>query len=644
MNNEINNLREFGKFKLNVEKKSLSVEGKPIDIPLKEIEVLCVLTESSEMVSKEELLTRIWKDSFVEEGNISRHIYRLRKMFADHGEAEFIQTVPKRGYRFTGEVFHHLEDSLIIERHSISRTLIEELENSVEPNSKVLPLSLPLLAKRTRYFLPIAAVLAIVSVAFGFMFYQPKTTASQIKNLAILPLKSFDSNGNDEQLRLQITDSLITKFGNLKDVSVRPTSAVLEFAKSEESSLEIGKRLRVDTILDGRVQQEGDNLRINFQLINVSDGKQIWSEQFNGKVNQFLNFQDTICSKLVSKVSLFASKDAQIVFGKRSTDNVEAYENYLQGRYIWNQTNTERGIRLAEARKWYEKAVVLDPNFAVAMAELSKIISMQSTGEYISRKEGLDLALMLAEKAYEIDPNLAETNTSLGLALRNKSDTTTSEQLYLRAIELNPNYTPPYSYLSFIYLFQEDYEKEIKTIEQGRKVDPTSKALAYEHVIAYQAANRCDKSLELLPEAIVIRGENGGVDYGLEGLTYSVCGKYEQSLPLLNKLLNENEKENPSSSLLSHLGYTYAKLGNREKALEFAKMLEDRKDSMVYEKATPIYLALGDKEKVFQLLEEMTIKAPQRWTRIGYDMRLYPLKEEPRFIALKEKMSKLKNI
>ncbi len=133
------------------------------------------------------------------------------------------------------------------------------------------------------------------------------------------------------------------------------------------------------------------------------------------------------------------------------------------------------------------------------MAELSKIISMQSTGEYISRKEGLDLALMLAEKAYEIHPNLAETNTSLGLALRNKSDTATSEKLYLRAIELNPNYTPPYSYLSFIYLFQEDYEREIKIIEQCRKIDPTSKSLAYEHVVAYHVANRCDKSLELLP-------------------------------------------------------------------------------------------------------------------------------------------------
>lgn len=102
-------------------------------------------------------------------------------------------------------------------------------------------------------------------------------------------------------------------------------------------------------------------------------------------------------------------------------------------------------------------------------------------------------------------------------------------------------------------------------------------------------------------------------------------------MPLLNKLLDKTEKENPSSSLLSHIGYTYAKLGNREKALEFAKMLEDRKDSMVYEKATPIYLALGDKEKTFSLLEEMTVKAPHRGTRLGYDLRLYSLKSEPHY-------------
>lgn len=175
--------------------------------------------------------------------------------------------------------------------------------------------------------MPIAAVLLIATVAFGFMFYLPKQKQPKIKNLAMLPFKSLNPDNNDEQSHLQITDSLITKFGNLKDVSVRPSSAVFEFAKSEESSLEIGKRLQVDTILDGRIQQEGDNLRINFQLINVADGKQICAEQFNSKVNQFFNLQDSICSKLVSKVSLSASKDAQIVFGKRSTENVKAYEN-----------------------------------------------------------------------------------------------------------------------------------------------------------------------------------------------------------------------------------------------------------------------------------------------------------------------------
>jgi DNA-binding winged helix-turn-helix (wHTH) protein/TolB-like protein len=636
MNNEINNLRKFGKFRLDAEKKILSFEDKPVDIPLKEIEVLCVLTESRELVTKEQLYNRIWQDSFVEDSNISRHIYRLRKMFAEYGESEeIIQTIPRRGYRFTGEVSQvSNQETLIIERHSISRTLIEELENSVEPNVKVLAAP----TKRTRYFLPIAAVLLIASVAFGFMFYSTKKTQAQIKNLAILPLKSLNQNSNDEQLRLQITDSLITKFGNLKDVSVRPSSAVFEFANSEESSLEIGKRLQVDTILDGRIQQEGDNLRINFQLINVSDGKQIWAEQFNGKANQFLNFQDAISSKLLAKVSFPFSKETQKVFEKRPTENVEAYENYLQGRFHWGNSTTNREERLANARKFYEKAVQLDPTFSLAFANLSITVSNQAGSEYIPRKEGWELAKMLASKSYELDANLAEANTALGLSMSADINQADAEKLFLRAIELNPNYIESYRRLSFIYLDKADYEKEIDVIAAGRKIDPTSATLAYEHVVAYQAANRCNKSLELLPEAIELNGGNSNGDNNLEAVTYSVCGKYEEALPILNKILDKKENANPSSSLLSQLGYSNAKLGNREKALEFAKMIEDKKDNLVYEKVTPIYLALGDKEKVFQLLEEMAIKAPHRRTRLGYDLRLYPLKDEPRYQELLKKM------
>jgi tetratricopeptide (TPR) repeat protein len=275
----------------------------------------------------------------------------------------------------------------------------------------------------------------------------------------------------------------------------------------------------------------------------------------------------------------------------------------------------------------------------LALADLSITVYNQAGSELIPRKEGWELAKMLAAKAYELDSNLAEANTALGLAMSPEEDQSDAEKLFLRAIELNPNYMESYRRLSFIYLRQADYEKEIEVLAAGRKIDPTSYMLAYEHVVAYQAANRCDKSLEILPEVIELGGGNANGDNNLEGVTYSVCGKYEEALPILYKILANKENANPSSSLLSQLGYSNAKIGNKEKALEFAKMIEDKKDNFVYEKVMPIYLALGDKEKVLQLLNEMAKKAPQRFNRLSFDLRLNPLKNEPLYQELLKKMN-----
>ncbi len=640
MTNEMKDLREFGKFRLDAFQKALWFENAPVDLPLKEIEVLCVLTENSgAVVTKQELLDKVWQDSFVEESNISRHIYLLRKMLRDHGEQrELIQTVARRGYRFTGEIRSHERD-LVIERHVLEQTLIEEVDvpdpltDMRETNNGVAWLT-------RRLAVLVCALALLVSLVGGFAVWRysrpaDKTNLAHLRSVAVLPLKSFDSNGDDEQLRLQITDSLITKFGNLKEISVRPTSAVIEFVKSEESSLEIGRRLRVDAVLDGRIQREGENLRINFQLISVADGAQIWSEQFNGRADQFLNFQDAISAKLLTKLSLPLSPNHLKIFEKRPTENVKAYEEYLQGRFEWNLRLEKRSEKLASARKHFEKAFELDPDFAVALAWLSTVVSIQASGGYIPLKEGLDLSKILASKAYELDPDSAETNAALGLAMSGESDHTVAERLFLQAIELNPNYIETYSWLSFVYLDRGESEKQIEIISAGRKIDPTSRALAYEHVVAYQAANRCDKSIELLPEAVTLYGDgNAEGKNDLEARTYSVCGKHEQALSILERVWKEDESKIPSSSFLSQLGYSNAKLGNREKALEFAKMIEAKKGSKVYENIAPIYLALGENEKVFRVLYEMTLKAPHRWRKLSHDLRLHSLKNEPRFIAL----------
>lgn len=649
MKSESNNLREFGKFRLDAFNKALWFENRPVDLPLKEIEVLCVLTENSgAVISKQELLDKIWHDSFVEESNISRQVYLIRKMLKHHGEErDLIQTVARRGYRFVGEI-RTRGDNLVIERHVFEQTVIDEVDVPEPVTERRGTGNLGLQNSSgwssRRGVLVFCSLALLVFLAGGFAMWSYSRTAenanaAKITSIAVLPLKSFDSNSDDEPLRLQITDSLITRLGNLKGTSVRPTGAVIEFLKSEESSSEIGKRLRVDSVLDGRMQRVGDNVRINFQLISVADGAQIWSEQFNGRADDFLNFQDVISAKLLTKLSLPLSPGQLKIFEKRPTENVKAYEEYLKGRFEWNLRLDKRTEKLAAARQHFEKAIELDPDFAVALAWLSTVVSIQASGGYIPLKEGLDLSKILASKAYELDPDSAETNAALGLAMSDESDQTAAEKLFLQAIEINPNYIETYSWLSFVYLDRGESKKQIEIISAGRKMDPTSRALAYEHVVAYQAADQCDKSLELLPDAVTLYGEgNAEGKNDLEARTYSVCGKHEEALSLLERVWKEDESKNPSSSFLSQLGYSNAKLGNREQALRFAEMIEAKKDRKAYENTAPIYLALGENEKVFRVLYEMTLKAPHRWRKLSHDLRLRSLRADPRFLALNDKV------
>jgi DNA-binding winged helix-turn-helix (wHTH) protein len=241
MGSEIKQLREFGKFRLDPQRKVLWHEDEPVNLPLKEIELLCALTENGgEVITKDELLEKVWADSFVEESNLSRHIYLLRKIFKDFGESEeLIQTVPRRGYRFAGEVKVSDPAELIIEKHTLTQTLIEELPSGdtqtpvhTTGDSTTRSLAQAVLTRsRLVIWGAVIVAMALSSVALWRYNRTPASKVSAVKSIAVLPLKSFAQVSEDEKLRLRITDALITKLGALKGISVRPTNSIMSFIK-----------------------------------------------------------------------------------------------------------------------------------------------------------------------------------------------------------------------------------------------------------------------------------------------------------------------------------------------------------------------------------------------------------------------------
>jgi DNA-binding winged helix-turn-helix (wHTH) protein/tetratricopeptide (TPR) repeat protein len=480
MNNGINNLREFGKFRLDAKKKVLWFENEPVGLQLKEIELLCVLTENGgEVVTKDELFKRVWENSFVEESNLSRHIYRIRKTFTEFGEsADLIQTVPRRGYRWTGEIHESGNAELIIERHSISRTLIEEIEDSVEPKAKVIPaqVSQPELK---RYLIPAVIGLVILTTAFSFYFYNlPKPTAnSPIKSLAVLPVKSLSAKTDDEELRWQITDALITKLGGVKEISVRPTASVLRFAKSEQTIFEIGKKLEVDAILDSRVQEEGETIRVTLQLVSVANGEQLWSEVFDGKTNQILGLQDRISARVLD--SLNQNRQQALALTTRPTNNDDAYTAFLKGRYFAARSD-EASLR--KAIEYYKKAVELDANFALAYVGNADVYFRLYQGDYDFSVENVNQAKTNLDKAHALKPDLPEALESLGNIQNSYDwDWENAEKTFKKALELVPQSSAARLRYGYLLTALRRFDEAQNQIEQAIRLNPTS-AAGYSHL------------------------------------------------------------------------------------------------------------------------------------------------------------------
>ena len=418
---------EFGPFRLDKEKRRLLRDGEPVHLSPKSAEALVVMVQNAgKLLEREELMRAVWADTFVEDANLTVAISHLRRALGQKGEtAEYIETIPRVGYRFVAEVREVAEQPtpLIVEKRTLSQTVIEEefIHDEAHAPEKTEAMVARRVGRRRLTVPPLrpAISLAIVGVLMamalgGFAYFRhwkssgTNAAATNIKSIAVLPVKSFSDNQNDEELRLRITDALITRLGHLDWMEVRPTSAMLPFAKSGQDSLEIGKKLRVDAVIESRLQPEGDRIRVTVQLIRVSNGEQVWSDQFDAHADEILNLQDSISSKVVRSLTSDASKQS---LAKRPTKNSDAYEAYLSGRYHWTRRD-EADLR--QAIDYFKKAITLDQDFSQAYTGLADSQTMLFNYNYDLRPEVMAEAKNNLHRALELKPDSADALTTLG--------------------------------------------------------------------------------------------------------------------------------------------------------------------------------------------------------------------------------------
>src|SRR5215203_86019 len=428
-----NRIYTFGEFRLDTAEHALRHGDEQIPLTHKAIELLTLLVERrGQTVTKNELMDALWHDTYVDENNLAVTVMMLRKAFGERSfDKKFIETVPKRGYRFVAETEETTVD-LMIEKQTLTRITIEEkdapgLKNGLRRRALAL----------AGFFLTLGAfgVFLFLSV-WNFPANQkpspPKTGAP--RTMAVMPLKNLSAEA-DEPLSIGLTDALITKLGNIRGLAVRPTSAVLPFAATAQTPQAIGEKLNVETVLESSIQRAGNRLRISVQLVKTADGSILWSENVDEPEADLFKIQDSISARVAGAFRL-KNPDEQTL--NRRTEDFEAYKLYRRGRHAWNKRTPEA---LQQSVQLFEQAIDRDPTFALAFAGLADSFALLSEYNTAPPRESFPRAKAAAEKALEIDANLAEAHTTLAYALANYDwNFAEAEREYQRAIELNPNY------------------------------------------------------------------------------------------------------------------------------------------------------------------------------------------------------------
>ena len=647
-------LYEFGPFRLDTAEKVLLRDGEPVPMTPKVFETLVALVErSGHLVEKDELIKAVWSDTCVEESNLTNNVYALRKMLGqEENGPRYIETVPKRGYRFTASVKEVSPEALVIEKRTLTRMVTKEIIGHDSPKKALIGTGEVLALKSTHLqqskprWLLIGVFMLLVALIASIALYRlwssratqiESGSASQpaLRSIAVLPFKPLLSEGRDEVLEMGMADTMITKLGGLGEIAVRPISSVRRYAALEQDAVQAGKELGVEAVLDGSIQRLGGRIRVTARLVRVSDGKQLWSSRFDEKYTDIFVVQDAISEKVAQALALTLTGEQQKHLTQHYTENTEAYRMYLYGRFFRNK-RTEAGSRMAINH--FEAAIANDPNYALAYAGLSECYIGLSVFGAMPPKDAFPKAHAMALKALQIDDHIAESHVALA-HFKNQSerDWSGAEKEYQRAIELNPGYADAYRLYAILLIEARREDEAFAKIERALEIDPTSVIYHATLGFLYYFARRHDQAIEQLQKTIDMEPTHWMAHYWLAQV-YAQKGMH-------NEALSEGQKARDLSGdtgSLWVLGYVHAVAGRRAEAQqqinELLKLSQQRYVASL--DIAQIYAGLGDKDQAFAWLEKADDERSRGMDFLNINPIFDALRSEPRFAALTKRIGR----
>ncbi len=483
----------FGAFIVDLRLGQVHKHGVRLQVQEQPFQVLAMLLERpGDLVSRKELHQRLWPaDTFVDfDHGLNAAINRLRECLADDAERpRYIETIPRRGYRFIA-------------------TVEQDLTAPPTPVTAELPAPPVSSSKRAVWIArwPFAVMLAgllCAAIAFGWNVLRSRQRRPPIRSIAVLPLINLSGDPEQEYFAVGMTDELITDLARIRSLRVVSHTSVMQFKNSKKSLPEIARELNVDGIVEGSVLRSANKIKVNVQLLHGPTDQHLWAESFQRNSQDVIQLQDELARVIVEQIRLKLTPQEEASFHKTRPVNPGAHDAYVHGRYYWFQAR-RRGVTEAfpKSRQYFEQAIDLDPSYALAYSGLSDYYGV-ATGIYglIPAGEGWPRAEALARKALELDDSLAEAHNSLAAdKFFYERDWVGAEKEFRRGIAVNSDYSEIHALYSYFLASMKRFEESVAEAKRAEAIDPIIHeetvfvALLWAHQFD-EVTERCQKML-----------------------------------------------------------------------------------------------------------------------------------------------------
>lgn len=594
-------LYEFGPFRLDAAERVLFRDNQPLSLTPKAFDTLLLLVENSgRILEKESMLRAIWQDTFVEEANLAVNISALRKVLGERqGGGQYIETVPRRGYRFIAEVRQintppaAADDALrnlpVNPQDNLLATTVtagvEMVSRPSDETQKTEP-------RRTSKWLVIRAAvfvgaLAILGAGVWYFFFK---SAPLPRRIAVMPFYNFKPNADTEHLSLALADSIITKLNYVSGVIVLPTSFVTRYRNQEVDARQASKDLKVDMLLMGSFQKEGDEILVNAQLIDVKEERPLWSDTVRLKYNRIIELQDRVSQQIIENLAVQLSPAERVQFDREVTKNADAYEQFLQGVDLY-QTN-----KFASALDRLDRAVKLDPEFALAWAHLGRAQSAYGAFQ-LEGAEAYKKAHAYYDRALELDRDLIEAHIFKANLLTDTGKAGEAVPLLREVMQTNPNLAEAHWEMGYAYRFGGMIEESIRECERARQLDPQVK-LYSSALNSYLYNGEYDKFLASLPDREV------GFTIFYRGYANYYKGNFKEAAVYFDRAYELSRDLYTSTGRALSLGVQGKSHEGIELLHNTRQMIEERNvgDAEGIYKVAQAFAALGEKESALKLL------------------------------------------